>query len=255
MIASEIGCQLAARVGTSSSGTSSMVAFLIVVLGLSSIVRVSASSDTSSLPISIALKGFVLKGVPFMSLSFKVSIFFRDAKIFRRSTSLRHGRSLSVPSFQLMIGLFFLNQVRPRMTLSFPNPAIKNDVGSSFPLILRLTMALCVTTPCSFRVPSVFLVIQGFLSLMSGMLWSFTNSESMNSLEAPQSKRARVSTVCSFVPIATGKFIDWGVMSATSTEEIIKAESLDVAPSLLIKNPLSPSGRQFHLFLLHLICP
>jgi hypothetical protein len=64
----------------------------------------------------------------------------------------------------------------------------------------------------------------------------------MNLLEAPQSKRAQVSMVCSFVPIATGKFIDWGVMSATSTEEIIKAESSDVAPSLLIQNPLSPSG-------------
>jgi hypothetical protein len=141
------------------------------------------------------------------------------------------------------------------MTLSFPNPAIKNDVSSSFPLILRLTMALCVTTPCSFRIPSAFLVIQGFLSLMSGMLWSFANSESMNSLEAQQSKRARVSTICSFVPIATGKFIDWGVMSATSTEEIIKVESLDVALSLLIKNPLSPSGRQSHPSLLHLIRP
>jgi hypothetical protein len=129
------------------------------------------------------------------------------------------------------------------MTLSFPNPAIKNDVGSSFPLILRLTMALCVTTPCSFRVPSAFLVIRGFLSLMSRMSWSFANSESMNLLEAPQSKRAQVSMVCSFIPIATGEFIDWGVMSATSTEEIIKSESLDVAPSLLIKNPLSPFGQ------------
>jgi hypothetical protein len=226
-----------------------------VVSGLSSIARVGAFSGTSTLSISIALMGFVSKGVPLVSLSFRISTFFRDAKIFRRSTSLRRGRSLSVPSFQLTIGLFFLNQVRPRMTLSFPNPAIKNDVGSSFPLIPRLTMALCVTTPCSFRVPSAFLVIRGFLSLMSGMLWSSANFESMNSLEAPQSKRARVSTVCSFVPIATGKFIDWGVMSATSTEEVNKSESSDVAPSLLTKNPLSPSGRQSHLSLLRLIRP
>jgi hypothetical protein len=44
-------------------------------------------------------------------------------------------------------------------------------------------------------------------------------------------------------------------MSATSTEEIIKSESSDVALSLLIKNPLSPSGRQSHLSLLRLIRP
>jgi hypothetical protein len=139
--------------------------------------------------------------------------------------------------------------------LSFPNPAIKNDVGSSFSLIPRLMTALCVTTPCSFRVPSAFLVIQGFLSLMSGMLWSFANSESINLLEALQSKRAWVSMVCFFVPIVTGKSIDWGVMSATSTEETIKSESSDVALSLLIKNPLSPSERQSHPSLLHLIRP
>jgi hypothetical protein len=81
------------------------------------------------------------------------------------------------------------------------------------------------------------------------------NSESMNSLEAPQSKRAWVLTVCFFVPIATGNNIDWGVISATSTEETIKSERSDVAPSLLIKNPLSPFGRQSHLSLLCLICP
>jgi hypothetical protein len=75
----------------------------------------------------------------------------------------------------------------------------------------------------------------------------------MNSPEAPQSKRAWVLTVCFFVPIATGKSIDWGVISATSTEKTIKSESSDVAPSLLIKNPLSPSGWQSHLSLLHLI--
>jgi hypothetical protein len=164
MIASEISCRSATRVGTSLSGTSSMVAFLVVVSVLSSIVRVGISLDTSTLPISIVLMGFVSKGVPLVSLLFRVSTFFRDVKIFRRSTLLRCGQSLSVPSFQLTIGLFFLNQVRPRMTLSFSNPAIKNDVSSFFPLIPRLTTALCVTTPCSFRVPSGFLVIQGFLS-------------------------------------------------------------------------------------------
>jgi hypothetical protein len=76
----------------------------------------------------------------------------------------------------------------------------------------------------------------------------------MNSPDAPQSKRACVLMVCFFIPIATGKSIDWGVMLATNTEEIIKLESLDVAPSLLIKNHLFPFGQQSHLSLLHLIC-
>jgi hypothetical protein len=81
------------------------------------------------------------------------------------------------------------------------------------------------------------------------------NLESINFPDAPQSKRACVLTICFFVPIVTGKSIDWGVMSAISTEEIIKSESLDVAPNILVKNPLSPSGWQSHLFLFHLIHP
>jgi hypothetical protein len=141
------------------------------------------------------------------------------------------------------------------MTLSFPNPVMKNVIGFSFPFTLRLMMALCVTISCLFWVPSAFLVIWGLFSLMSGMLWSFVNSESMNSPEAPQSKRAWVLTVCFFVPIVTGKSIDWEVMSATSTEETIKLESSDVALSLLIKNPLSPYEQQSHPFLLCLIRP
>ena len=114
---------------------------------------------------------------------------------------------LTSPVTQLMLGLCFCNQVWPIITFCLPRLVTVKNTRSAWFRYRRFSSTMSVMDPASLGVPSTLWTGMGLESALVVKLLSFTYSQSMNILVAPESSRAVTDLVSAVSALVATSYI------------------------------------------------
>ena len=145
------------------------------------------------------------------------------------------------PVVQSIRGLVSWSQGSPRIRFSWPQLTTRNSLFSSVSAIRRWRVTLWRIIPPWLVLPSIFCAFRGWESLCSWYPFFFAKSQSIKSLIALLSTRAKVSMICapSFTKMEIGMQIGFSSGSDMNTGAIV-SRGKDVDIFLQSKNPRLP---------------